>query len=1249
MPPKKKKLKIVESIEPEIIEPEIIEPKIIEPEIMKPEKGDNNKSLSPLEIDNDEIMPTGEIVEENIPIIDTSLEEKQDEKFLNKYKLEKELLNTNDLKNSTNEYNYLYPDLNDPNFNIKLSERKEFYDTKYDGVKKPVEKQAEILCNADFELAPHQMFVRNFLSFQTPYNSLLLYHGLGTGKTCSAISVGEEMRDYLIQMGIAQRILVVASPNVQENFKLQLFDERKLKLVDGLWNLRACTGNKFLKEINPTNMKGLTKEKVISQIKRIINNSYLFLGYVEFANYIFKKSKVDSELSNKKKEILIKQKLKKHFNNRLIIIDEVHNIRMTDDNKNKRIAMELLKLVKNVDNLRLLLLSATPMYNSYKEIVWLINLMNENDKRGTIEVKDVFTKDGNFIIDSSGEEIGKELLERKARGYISFVRGENPYTFPYRIWPSMFATENTLNSIEYPRLQLNDKPIIQKIEMLSLYMNKIGSYQNKGYEYIINKLKEGEYSEKNMPNFENMGSFGYTLLQKPLEGLNIIYPEERLEKDDSNIDPKNLVGKNGLQRLMSYTETLTPPSRTNFEYKDEKYGRIFSPNEIGKYSCKIKSICDSIINSTGIVLIYSQYIDGGIVPMALALEELGFTRAGAQKSLFKNPPTEAIDSLTFKPRSEVAKKFHPAKYVMITGDKTLSPDNVEDMKMLTNLDNKYGEKVKVVFISLAGAEGLDFKFIRQIHVLEPWYNMNRIEQIIGRGVRTCSHKDLPFEERNVEIYLHSTILENTENEAVDLYVYRLAELKALKIGKVSRLLKQVATDCLLNIQQTEFTVEDMNQTVIQKLSSGKKIDYQVGDKPYTSICDYMAKCSYNCKPEKKINEDDINLDTYSEAFIMMNTEKIIIRIKSLFKERFFYTKEDLISEINSNKNYPLIQIYAALSQCIEDKNEYITDKYGRLGNLINIDNLYLYQPLELNNENISIYDRSIPLEYKRKNLEFILPEKVIENIMVDEDLTETNEEIKELFEKINDNLLKGSTEQLILRGETDWYKFCSLVIIKMENSGVKRELLLKFLLNHILEELTFNEKLLLLNYLENNRSTELEKKIYKFFTSQIMQNKQTTGILFEKEGKIVLIVKKLSGNSDINKWVEGEGEDYQDLAKNIEDLTKLLLPTKTKINTIVGFMIPFKKDDIVFKVKDMTKKRHTGARCDQSGKAAAIKMMNLILGEDYYNSSSDVSQKEICVLQEFTLRMFNEERKNNKIWFLTSVEAVLINIEKETF
>ena len=179
------------------------------------------------------------------------------------------------------------------------------------------------------------------------------------------------------------------------------------------------------------------------------------------------------------------QKLKKHFNNRLVIIDEVHNIRISDEKQDKRVAQELFKLVKYVDNLRLLLLSATPMYNSYKEIVWLLNVMNLNDRRSTIEVSDIFDKNGNLLIKEDGTNVGEETLRRKSTGYVSFVRGENPYTFPYRIFPSLFSIKNTFKELSYPRKQLNGKPIVQGLEHLDVYVNTCGSYQEKGYNYII--------------------------------------------------------------------------------------------------------------------------------------------------------------------------------------------------------------------------------------------------------------------------------------------------------------------------------------------------------------------------------------------------------------------------------------------------------------------------------------------------------------------------------------------------------------------------------------------------------------------------------------------------------------------------------------------------------------------------------------------------------------------------------------------
>ena len=134
------------------------------------------------------------------------------------------------------------------------------------------------------------------------------------------------------QMGITKRIIIVASENVQDNFKLQLFDERKLKEVDGIWTIKGCLGNKLLKEINPTGMTWLSKEKVIHWVKNLINSSYSFQGYTQFSNDIFKKAgrksdSLDTRIRN----------LQYEYSDSLIVIDEVHNIRISDDNENKYI------------------------------------------------------------------------------------------------------------------------------------------------------------------------------------------------------------------------------------------------------------------------------------------------------------------------------------------------------------------------------------------------------------------------------------------------------------------------------------------------------------------------------------------------------------------------------------------------------------------------------------------------------------------------------------------------------------------------------------------------------------------------------------------------------------------------------------------------------------------------------------------------------------------------------------------------
>jgi hypothetical protein len=1279
----------------------------------------------------------------------------------NNFVLKKELCESKELSNNPDSNPYLYPNLNDKNFNIKIATKKEFNDTKYEGpdFSKTLKEHADDLANMDYYLQPHQAFIKNFMSFQTPYNSLLLYHGLGSGKTCSAIGVCEEMREYMKQMGINNKILIVASENVQDNFKLQMFDERKLKLIDGNWNMKGCLNNKLLQEVNPMNMKGMPREKVISQVKNLINANYQFLGYEQFANYIIKTMNFGEDMREPKndKSSLNKRiirRLRNEFDNRQIVIDEVHNIRKSDNNANKKVAVNLELLVKSARNMRFLLLSATPMYNSCKEIVWLLNLMNMNDRRSKIDTKDIFDKNGNF------KKNGEEMLIRKATGYVSFVRGENPYTFPFRVYPNEFAKEHTFKrfnkaklGFNYPIVQMNGMKILNndKKRILSLYLNKIGECNNCGecqyccYKYIIHNLKNKKFSittktgdVRNMPNFENMDSFGYTLLQTPLQTLIISYPYEKLksiitqiadnteqqsaefdeefakasilinkpnkkydkeqegeEQDidqegeeqgeegegeevakkvrieqvketnpEFSVDPRLLTGRTGLERMMTFIDEKSPPEKGSYEYKKttlDKYGRIFSQDLIGKYSVKIKCILDNIANpendtvSNGIILIYSQYIDSGLIPMALALEEMGFTRYGENaKPLFKNKPTNIVDVKTMKPPTN-KKDFIPARYSIISGDPRLSPNNDYEVKGLTNEDNKYGDKIKVVLISRAGSEGIDLKYIRQVHILEPWYNMNHIEQIIGRAVRNFSHKDLDFEQRNVEIFMHGTIVgkENIE-EAADLYVYRVAEFKAKQIGRITRVLKESAVDCIINSEQQQFTQEIMSKNlktpIKQILSNGFVIsEFKVGDAPFSPACDYMASCDYSCldidKKKLIIDEKNLNIDTYDEKYISNNSDKIVQRIRMLMKESFFYIKEKLIGSINIPKEYPRTQIFAALTKLIEDKNEFIVDKYGRNGRLINIGEYYLFQPIELRDNNISIFDRMVPIDYKHEMINFEIKEDIKKPAItkVDDvikngemDFEEKEKEIKEQKEKINmkaKEIIKQFESDMQLtneyfmkpfgsrveRGDDNWYKHCGIILQKINKTynNLNNEMLKGFVIAHMIELLMYEEKLDIMNYLytlDNVVENSVEYYAKKYFEKySIVTPKFKAFILYNINKRMIMIY-------DNNRWIEATREDQIEIARSEEAREDLIINNpfiedndkkskkeledndKKQFNKLVGF-IGYEKNNkfLMFKTKNMESTRDTGAICDNSGKAKAQSIIKSILNEEKYN------------------------------------------------
>jgi hypothetical protein len=1227
----------------------------------------------------------------------------------NEFLLKKERAEYDALLQSQDTEAHLYPTLDDPDFSYKIAQRQEFADTKYDGIVTNIREQSDLLCKSKFELMPHQLFVKNFLSFQTPYNSLLLYNGLGSGKTCSAIGIAEEMRGYMKQMGFTKKIIIVASPNVQDNFRLQLFDERKLEIVaDGQWNLSTCIGNALLQEINPTNLRGLTKEKISSQIRSLINNYYVFMGDKgEFANYIKKVTFIPEEagLSEKDKTTLRTKKIKAHFNNRLVIIDEIHNIRISDANKNKLTSVLLNEIAKKSDNMRLLLLSATPMYNSYNEIIWLANLLNANDNRGLIKIEDVFNSDGTFI--EGDDNKGKNLLIRKLTGYISYVRGENPYIFPYRIYPDTFDEEKLITGNDYPTLQMNQSEIQEPLQHVPVYKNGIGEYQSNGYQFIMKYLglKSNTITDKRgktrvMPSFENMESFGYTLLLAPLESLIMVYPNPKLDemilkkqalvKKDDDLDLetfdqeenkeiiKSIIGKTGLSNIMKYKSVNEPvPRRFDFEYKPKiikAYGEIFTPDHIHKYSAKISNICNIIKKpSSGIIIIYSQYIDGGVIPMALALESMGFSRYASTYSHNNNllkSKKEPIDSLTMTPRSQMnASDFKPAKYVIITGDKDFSQNNNEDIKYVTNKENANGELVKVILISKAASEGLDFKNIRQVHILEPWYNMNRIEQIIGRGVRNLSHCSLPFEERNVEIYLHGTLL-NTDEEAADLYVYRSAEKKAIQIGRVTRLLKEVAVDCQLNIAQTNFTEEKLleiveNQNVKINLSSGKTVQFRIGDKPFTDICDYMDNCNFQCIKRSELpelTEENTIKNTYEEHFVKNNSMIIMKRIRDLFLEKNVYKREHLVNAINNIKRYPIEHIYYALTQFINNKTNELTDKYGRSGHLVSRGSYYAFQPNEMMDESASIFERSMPVDYKHVSLKMELPKEIQikekpKGILGEPQATVDNipsalerqpslsrmpsltrmpslsrqksqfSSYEDILSKVESNMKIVSQKELSVKAsDKNWYKHANMVISELLTvHEMPEDLVNKYIIYHFLDYLSTEEKMFIVERLYYNifdEQTGYEAVFKLYFDDLLLINDDNERAILLSNGETNgLYIETKSG-----QWKEAEYTEQESF--KLARSQKFVISRERINKTEIGFMSLFKGKDMSFKIKDMTQKRNNkGAKCEDASKPVIAEKIGIVLNERGIYAGTEIEKPDLCVLLEILMRWITE--KNN--------------------
>jgi superfamily II DNA or RNA helicase len=115
--------------------------------------------------------------------------------------------------------------------------------------------------------------------------------------------------------------------------------------------------------------------------------------------------------------------------------------------------------------------------------------------------------------------------------------------------------------------------------------------------------------------------------------------------------------------------------------------------------------------------------------------------------------------------------------------------------IFNNSNNMNGGMIKILLGSPSIKEGVSLLRVEQVHIMEPYWNLSRILQIIGRAIRYCSHKDMPRDRRFVNVYLYLSIYKDIDT--IDKYIWLLAKRKSKLIARFETALKETAIDCSL--------------------------------------------------------------------------------------------------------------------------------------------------------------------------------------------------------------------------------------------------------------------------------------------------------------------------------------------------------------------------------------------------------------------------------------------------------------------
>jgi len=670
------------------------------------------------------------------------------------------------------------------------------------------------------KLFPYQELVRDYLSIETPYRGLLLYHGLGSGKTCSAIAVAEALLSN-------KRVVVMLPASLQDNFRGEIrkcgdpvfrrennWQERIIRSDADRADARALgisetflgrTAGRFFvtQPGQPSNFATLPADVqglIDSQISDVINQRFSFINYNGLTRDAVNKMFTEGN----------------PFENAVVIIDEAHNLISRVSNESE-IATPVYNAIMKSPTTKVVALSGTPVINSPREVALLMNLLRGVIQRITIPLKaaawdevkmanvfrgipEIDTIEFNAVkkavmVTRNPPQFRSVYNEKGDRISVQYVK-DMQYTADPLAWvqklQGRLETELPGIELQVERVTMEDLECLPSkaeefdglfrdglnIKNPVLFMRRIQglvSYFKGADERMLPKrVEDDKMLEKVLMSGEQLGSY----LQTRFEEIQRDAKKRSLNDDGGTYRVgTRLVCDFAVPSELRDTTEVTPQNENAVPDKKDILEKLRTQSDkylteeaLAKWSPKMLKMLRNLKDSTGesrkSQFVYSQYRSlEGLGVFSAILEAHGFQRyrisnEGGQWK--EDPSMEDKPAYAFYTGEEKAEEREYMRQIFNGNYTDTFPQSLKD-----SITARNKKLLCVLLASRSGAEGITLANVRHVHIMEPHWNPAVTEQVIGRAIRICSHASLPVAERTVRISYYLSVIPESARTGTD--------------------------------------------------------------------------------------------------------------------------------------------------------------------------------------------------------------------------------------------------------------------------------------------------------------------------------------------------------------------------------------------------------------------------------------------------------------------------------------------------